>query len=250
MRLELANFFEHNNKVAVAFSGGVDSAYLLYVASKCGADVTAFYVKSQFQPQFEYEDAIRLASELNVKMHTISLDVLQCENVVRNPANRCYYCKQLIFEAIIENAHNLGYTLIVDGTNASDDADDRPGMKALKELSVRSPLRECGLTKDMIRAYSKEAGLFTWDKPAYACLATRICTGEEITERKLQITEKAEQFLFELGFSNFRIRMIGNCAKLQFTREDKQRFYKYEQKITNRLLEDYDEVIVDTEVRN
>lgn len=248
--MELSQFFEQHNKVAIAFSGGVDSAYLLYEASKCGADVTAFYVKSQFQPQFEYEDALRLASKLNVKLQTITLDVLQCKEITGNPANRCYYCKQQIFEAIITHAKSAGYNLIVDGTNASDDVADRPGMKALEELRVRSPLRECGLTKAMIRERSREAGLFTWNKPAYACLATRIRTGEQITEEKLQITEACEQFLFELGFTNFRIRMVGRTAKLQFTKEDQLRFYELEQKITNRLLEDYDEVIVDTEVRN
>lgn len=248
--MDLSQFFEQNNKVAIAFSGGVDSAYLLYMAAKCGVDVTAFYVKSQFQPQFEYEDAVRLAKQLDVKMQTMSLDVLACEAVVKNPANRCYYCKQQIFTAILEHAKNAGYSLVLDGTNASDDADDRPGMKALQELCVRSPLRECGLTKDVIRARSREAGLFTWDKPAYACLATRIRTGETITEKKLAITEAAEAFLFDLGFTDFRIRMIGSSAKLQFTKQDQVRFYELEQKITNRLLEDYDEVIVDTEVRN
>ena len=250
MIMELTDFFEQNRRVAIAFSGGVDSAYLLFMATKCGADVAAFYVKSQFQPQFEYEDACKLANDLGVKLYTIELDILQCENVVSNPDNRCYFCKRKIFEAIIQGAHEAGYTVIADGTNASDDADDRPGMKVLRELSVCSPLRMCGLTKAMIRKCSREAGLFTWNKPAYACLATRVKTGEIITEKKLRITEAAEQYLFEQGFRDFRVRMRGTKAVLMFTSQDKERFYKYETQITNRLLEDYSAVIVDSEVRN
>ena len=131
-----------------------------------------------------------------------------------------YHCKKVIFETIVEAATKDGYTLLIDGTNASDDSADRPGMKALTELSVRSPLRECGLTKDEIRRLSKEVGLFTWDKPAYACLATRIPTGEEITAAKLQRTEAAENFLSSLGFTDFRVRSREGVAKIQVTAED------------------------------
>ena len=106
---------------------------------------------------------------------------------------------------------------MLDGTNASDDEGDRPGMRAIRELSVFSPLRDCGLTKEEIRLRSKEAGLFTWDKPAYACLATRIPTGEPITEEKLKVTEAAENFLFSLGLTNFRVRRMGDAARLQVT---------------------------------
>ena len=125
---------------------------------------------------FEYNDAMRLAEQIGARVRVIEVDVLADERVRQNPSNRCYYCKQAIFGNILRAAAEDGYTLILDGTNASDDEGDRPGMKALKELQVRSPLRECGLTKDMIRQLSRQAGLFTWDKPAYACLATRIRT--------------------------------------------------------------------------
>lgn len=243
--MDLSQFFKQNNKVAVAFSGGVDSAYLLYRAAKSGADVKAYYVKSKLQPQFEYEDAITLAAKLNVPMQTICLDVLSCEEIVKNTADRCYHCKRRIFEAIIHCAKEDGYTLVLDGTNASDDATDRPGMKALEELSVRSPLRECGFTKDRIRDGARSAGLSTWDKPAYACLATRIKTGEAITEEKLRKTEAAELFLDSLGFRDFRVRMLGNDALLQLTKQDKERFYQNEMEILARLKRDYKNVTVD-----
>ena len=246
--MTIEQFFDKNRKVAIAFSGGVDSAYLLYEAVKCKADVKAYYVRSQFQPQFEYEDALRLADEIGADMSVIDVDVLSFDAIVCNPSNRCYYCKQQIFGNILEHAKRDGYTVILDGTNASDEEGDRPGMKALKEMEVKSPLRECGLTKDMIRALSKEAGLFTWDKPAYACLATRIATGETITKEKLQATEVSEMYLANLGFTDFRVRRVGDTAKLQFKRNQIEDAFAQEEKIKTELMKYYSEVIIDTGV--
>lgn len=247
--MELKDFFNENPKVAIAFSGGVDSAYLLYEAIKCGVDVTAFYVKTQFQPEFEYQDALRLARELNATMHVINADALGCQEVVNNPENRCYYCKRNIFSKIIEVASEKGYSLILDGTNASDDASDRPGMVALKEMSVRSPLRECDLTKTMIRQLSKEAGLFTWDKPSYACLATRIRTGETITNEKLMIIEQSEAYLMKMGFKDFRIRMQGVKGKIQIRKEQFPLYFENEDVINTELRKYYDDIILDPEGR-
>lgn len=247
--MTITDFFTRYPKVAIAFSGGVDSAFLLYVGKCAKADVTAYYVKTQFQPQFEYEDAKRLAEELAVPMKVIKLDILQDEIIKKNPDNRCYFCKQHIFSAILQAAKADGYELVADGTNASDDAADRPGMKALAELSVRSPLRECGLTKDEIRRLSKEAGLFTWDKLAYACLATRIKSGEPVTEEKLKITEAAEGFLTGLGFSDFRVRMIGNMARLQVKKEQFALALEKKEEIVTELKNYYDAVMLDLEGR-
>ena len=155
--MELNEFFAAHPEVAVAFSGGVDSAYLLYAAKRAAKRVKAYYACSAFQPQFELEDAKRLAAELDVQMQILPLDVLADAQVTANPKNRCYYCKKRIFGAITAQARHDGFTVLLDGTNASDDAGDRPGMKALEELSVLSPLRLCGLTKAQIRALSKEA---------------------------------------------------------------------------------------------
>ena len=178
--MDLQQFFKENPRVAIAFSGGVDSSYLLYAALRYGARVRAYYVNSAFQPRFELEDARRLAGDLHADLR----DVLSSPTVTANPPDRCYHCKRVIFRTIAAAAVEDGFPVLLDGTNASDDAGDRPGMRALRELSVRSPLRECGLTKDEIRRLSREAGLFTWDKPAYACLATRIPTGQPITPRR------------------------------------------------------------------
>lgn len=248
--MELKDFFAQNPKAAIAFSGGVDSAYLLYAAKSCGADVKAYYVKSPFQPAFELEDAERLARELAADMEIIYLNVLENEQIASNPPRRCYYCKRAIMSAIMKKAAADGYGLLLDGSNASDDAADRPGMQALAELSVCSPLRECGLTKTMIRSLSKEAGLFTHEKAAYACLATRIPSGEAITIDKLEATERAEEFLNSLGFENFRVRLFNGSARLQLRAADMTKALAMRQTITDELTKYYASVMLDLEARD
>ena len=247
--MTLTEFFHENQKAAIAFSGGVDSAYLLYAALQSGADVRAYYVKSAFQPQFELDDARRLAETLSADMRVLDVDILADETVAANPPDRCYHCKRRIFSAIASAAAADGYTLLLDGTNASDDAGNRPGMRALWELSVRSPLRECGLTKPEIRRLSREAGLFTWDKPAYACLATRVPAGERLTAEKLENTERAEDFLFSLGFTDFRVRLFNGAARLQLPAEQLPRLLERRAEILSELKKTYSAVVLDLEVR-
>ena len=247
--MTLQDFFCENPRAAIAFSGGVDSAYLLSEAIRCGAQVKAYYVKTAFQPRFELEDACRLVEELGGDMEILPVDILCHSIIAANPADRCYHCKKVIFETILQAARRDGFTLLLDGTNASDDASDRPGMRALRELSVCSPLRECGLHKEEIRLLSKEAGLFTWDKPAYACLATRIPTGEAITQQKLERTEKAESYLTALGFRDFRVRSEKDTAKLQITEKDLPKVLEYREAIINELKQHYKAVLLDLEVR-
>lgn len=247
--MELKQFFEIHPEVAVAFSGGVDSAYLLYAAKRYGNRVKAYYVKTAFQPQFELEDAFRLASELDADMEVLDVDIL-CNSVITgNPADRCYHCKKELFFHILKAAKEEGFSVLLDGTNASDEASDRPGMRAITELSVRSPLREYGLTKPEIRRLSKEAGLFTHDKPAYACLATRIPTGEPITKEKLYRTEQAEGYLSVMGFQDFRVRSQGNIAKIQVTETDLTLLIQHREDILNELKKYYTNVMLDLEVR-
>ena len=243
--MNLNDFFKDNPKSALAFSGGVDSAYLLYAAIESGADVHAYYVKTDFQPEFEFEDAKRLASELGAEMTVIYLDVLGDPEVEANPKDRCYHCKKHIFRAIIDKALKDGYDLILDGTNASDDIADRPGVRALREYGVRSPLRECGLTKDMIRELSREAGLFTWDKPAYACLATRIQTDQKITYRDLKAVEACEGFMADLGFRDFRVRVRGDKAIVQIREEDFDRYSADKDEIEGTIIRYFDSVSLD-----
>lgn len=247
--MNLPEYFAQTPEAAIAFSGGVDSAYLLYVALQSGARVRAYYVKSAFQPQFELDDAMKLAGQLQADMQIIVADVLAAEIIAANPPDRCYHCKKIIFEAIAEAAGEDGFTVLLDGTNASDEEGDRPGMRALRELSVQSPLRICGLTKEEIRCLSREAGLFTWDKPAYACLATRIPVGEKITEQKLSATEAAEDYLFDLGFTDFRVRMEGDIARLQFPDSQMNRALEKRKEILRELKKYYRAVLLDLETR-
>ena len=248
--MTLEQFFKQHPRIALAFSGGVDSAYLLYAAAKYGADIKAYYVKTAFQPQFEYEDAIKLADSLHINMETIHLDVLSDDRITLNPANRCYFCKKRIMTAILEAALRDGFSVIVDGTNASDVVADRAGYQALQELQILSPLRLCGLTKDEIRRLSREAGLFTHNKPAYACLATRIPTGTAITAELLERTERSEEYMRQLGFSDFRIRTRENTAVIQLPDSQFPLLMQHREIIWKRLKQDYSSVLLDLEVRN
>ena len=248
--MTLSRFFRENPRAALGFSGGVDSAYLLYAALTAGAQVKAYYVKSPFQPRFELEDARRLAEELGADWEVLEGDPLADPQVAENPPNRCYFCKRLMFGRIAEAARRDGFSLLLDGTNASDDEGDRPGMQALRELEVRSPLRECVLTKDEVRRLSREAGLFTWNKPAYACLATRLPVETPITPEDLARTEKAEDYLFSLGFTDFRVRQMGNAAKLQLPDAQLAHIVEAREQIVATLKQWYDTVLLDLEVRD
>lgn len=236
--MDIKAFFKKYNSAAIAFSGGVDSAFLLYCAKECGADVTAYYVKSAFQPQFEFEDAKRIASELEIPLKIIETNILDYDEVRRNDPLRCYYCKRHIFSQIKAQAKSDGYSVILDGTNASDDSGDRPGMKALEELKVLSPLRLCGYTKDEIRKQAKNAGLFLWNKPAYACLATRIKPNEEITPNALNFVEKAEMFMMNLGFKNIRVRVSQNEATI-ILKDNNQELLKEKRNIIEKEFSQY-----------
>ena len=247
--MTLHDFFVRHPSVAVAFSGGVDSAYLLYAAKKYAERVRAYYVKSAFQPAFELEDAKRLAAELKADMRILVLNVLEIPGIRENPPDRCYLCKKAIFGVMQEAAKADGFSVLLDGTNASDDIGDRPGTRALAEFSVLSPLRECGLTKEEIRRLSRNAGLFTWDKPAYACLATRLPAGEKITAQKLKATETAEEYLFSLGFTDFRIRSQEGNARIQLPEHQLPHLLERRADILRRLKEFYKTVSLDLEVR-
>lgn len=213
--MTLSQFFKDHPKIALAFSGGTDSAYLLWAARNAGADVGAYFVSTPFQPTFEEADAHRLAQELGLPLRVVPVDVLAAEHVADNPPRRCYYCKKALFTALKAQAAADGYDTVIDGTNASDNAGDRPGMEALRELGVLSPLRLCGVTKEDVRRESRAAGLFTWEKPSYACLATRFPTGRTITPPELWKVEAGEAALMARGYRNLRLRLREDGALLQ-----------------------------------
>ena len=247
--MTLEQFFQENPKCALGFSGGVDSAYLLYAGVRAGADIRPYFIKTAFQPAFELADARKLAEGLGVEVTVLELDALADPRVAANPADRCYFCKQNLFRTLKERAIADGYPVLLDGTNASDEAGDRPGMRALAELSVRSPLRECGLTKAEIRARSREAGLFTWDKPAYACLATRVPAGETITAETLARVEGAEDALFRLGYTDFRVRVFHGAARLQLPRGQMERAVREAETIQAALKPYFTPILLDLEGR-
>lgn len=243
--MELREFFERHPKCALAFSGGTDSALLLCEARRLGADVKAYFVKGPFQPQFELEDARRLAKELGAEMEVIETDVLALPEVAENGPRRCYYCKRAIFSLIFERARRDGYDTVIDGTNASDKVDDRPGMQAIAELGVLSPLRMCGVTKAQVRELSAEAGLFTARKPSYACLATRVPTGTAITREALEKVERGEEALREMGFSDLRLRLEGTGARLELPAAQLPAVVQNRERVLKALLPSFSRVTVD-----
>ena len=247
--MTLAEYFSTHPRAALAFSGGVDSAYLLWAGKHYGCDLTAYYVHTAFQPEFEFRDAQRLAQEVGVPMVVVETDILAVPLAAANGPDRCYHCKKALFTKLWETARRDGHTLLLDGTNASDDAGDRPGMKALRELAVESPLRLCGRTTADVRASSKEAGLFTWDKPAYACLATRVPTGQAITKEDLARVEKAEDALFALGFTDFRVRLLADAARIQLPEDQWDRAAGQRKKILAALKPWFSAVTLDLETR-
>lgn len=247
--MELRAFFENHPSGALAFSGGTDSALLVWAAARYGMNWHAYYVKTPFQPAFELEDAKKVAALCGLPLHIIEADPLSDSTIAANPCDRCYYCKHLIFSTIAQQAAAHRHTLLIDGTNASDREDDRPGMKALRELSVRSPLRECGITKAEVRRLSREAGLPTWDKPAYACLATRIPTGTAITRTDLERIEQGEAFLQDLGLRDFRLRLRGDTALLQVTEAFYPLVQEKQAEIFGVLAPLFAKTVVDTQFR-
>ncbi|MBQ2839927.1 MAG: ATP-dependent sacrificial sulfur transferase LarE [Oscillospiraceae bacterium] len=248
--MTLCDFFKRCPKVAVALSGGVDSVYLMNEAKACGADVRAYFVKTEFQPEFELRDAHLAAKAAEVPLCVISFSVLDDENTVKNGEDRCYYCKRAIMQIITATAKSDGYDVICDGTNASDDISDRPGYRALGELSVISPLRICGISKAEVRKRAKAMGLSVWNKPSYACLATRIPQNERITEDTLRKTENAEDYLRNLGFSDFRVRVSRGNAKVELCSKDRELALLNMKKLEEELKKYYLTVLFDLEARN
>ena len=216
----LINNLKSLNKVAIAFSGGVDSSFLLYAASQAlGENVLAITANSSVLPHSEFDDAKKLCDKLGVRHIVLDFDPLSVDEFRNNVSDRCYYCKKNLMSLMIDVAKEQGYDILAEGSNIDDGLDYRPGAKALKELGIISPLKEAGLSKQDIRDLSNKYNLPTWDKPSYACLATRIPYGEEITSLKLSMVEKSEALLHEYGFLQSRVRVHGNVARLEIMPE-------------------------------
>jgi uncharacterized protein len=204
------------SKIMIAFSGGVDSAFLVKVAGDVlGKNVIAVTAKSATFPERELHEAVQFCRQEEINHLIIESEELDDPEFGKNPFNRCYLCKKQLFGKILSIAADYGMESVVEGSNVDDLSDYRPGRQALEELGIQSPLLQAGLTKEEIRLLSREHGLTTWDKPSFACLSSRIPYGEEINKKKLQMIDLAEQFLLDLGFRQVRVRYHGDIARIE-----------------------------------
>ncbi len=220
---------EKLGSLAIGFSGGVDSTFLLKVAYDILADkALAVIAKSSTYPEREFRQAEDFVIKMGIKYVVIVSEEIDIEGFSGNPTNRCYYCKKELFTKVMEVARENGIQYMADGANVDDLNDYRPGMLATKELQVVSPLKDSGLTKDEIRILSKEMDLRTWDKPAFACLASRFPYGQEITAEKLGMVDKAEQYLLDLGLRQVRVRHHGELARIEVSVNERKKFFDEE----------------------
>ncbi len=239
---DLKNYFKKLGSVAIAFSSGVDSTFMLKVAHDLLVDkAVAVTVKSHLFPVREKDEASEFCKKEGIEHIFVDSDELNIPGFKENPKNRCYLCKKELFKEIIEVAkqHNLAY--VCEGSNLDDNGDYRPGLQAVAELGVKSPLRECNLWKSEIRAISKELGLDTWKKPSFACLASRFVYGETISVEKLDMVDRAEQLLLNLGFEQERVRIhsfgngetSGTIARIEIKPEEFSKVLANQEKIVS-----------------
>lgn len=236
-RMALINYFKDLGKVAIAFSGGTDSSLLVKVAMETlGAEnVLAVTVRSPLIPNRELDESVEFCKAQGVEHIVIDANVLDIEEVRSNAPNRCYACKYTIFKGLILVAKRKGIVNICEGSNADDVNDYRPGFKAVVELGVKSPLLELGITKNDVRQMLKDYGLSVWNKPSFACLASRFAYGEIIDDVKLKMVENAEQYLFDLGYNQFRVRIHGDLARVEVNHSDFDRIINDSDRINSRL---------------
>ena len=226
---QLEQHIKQMGSLAVAYSGGVDSTFLLKVSQDVLQDlVIAVTARSATYPEREFKGAAEFAHSNEIRHIVIEFEELQIEGFADNPLNRCYLCKHELFSKIKEVAIKHHIQFIAEGSNIDDLDDYRPGIHAIKELGIISPLKDTGLGKDDIRKLSKQMGLPTWDKPAFACLASRFPYGVKITREKLAMVDRAEQYFLDLGFKQVRVRHHGDTARIEVSRAELRKFFDLE----------------------
>lgn len=238
---KLKKYLKSLESVAVAFSSGVDSTFLLKIAHEVlGDKVIAVTAESASFPKREKNEAEDFCKKENIRHFLIKSEELNIEGFKHNPPNRCYLCKSHLFKEIKNLAKNEKINEVVEGSNTDDNGDYRPGLQAIAELGIKSPLRYADLSKDDIRILSKEMGLSTWQKPSFACLSSRFVYGEEITEEKLNMIDKAEQLLLDLGFKQVRCRIHGKMARIEINPDEFNKILDSE--IRNKIYNEYKEI--------
>ena len=236
--VELHRYIRKLRSLVIAFSGGVDSTFLLKAAHDVlGDNVIAVTARSVSFPQRELNEAMDFCRSEGIHHIVVDSEELDIDGFSHNPVNRCYLCKHELFEKILAIAEQNNIRYVAEGSNMDDEGDYRPGLQAVAELHIKSPLRDVGLNKQEIREYSRQLGLRTWDKQPFACLSSRFPYGEEITEQKLRMVDKAEQLLLDLGFHQLRVRIHGEIARIEVLPDEFEKVLSCRERITRAFKE-------------
>lgn len=237
--LELKKYLSSLNSVAVAYSSGVDSTFLLKTAVDTlhRDNVLALTAKSHSFPKRELDESIQFCKSENIRQIVFESEELSIDGFSNNPPDRCYICKKELFSKIKSIARENNINAVIEGSNADDINDYRPGMRAVAELEILSPLKKVGLTKNEIRALSKQLGLKTWNKQSFACLSSRFVYGEKITVQKLDMIDKSEQLLLDLGFKQVRVRIHNDVARIEVLPNETERVMQFKDTINSKLKE-------------
>ena len=236
--VELHRYIRKLRSLVIAFSGGVDSTFLLKAAHDVlGDNVIAVTARSVSFPQRELNEAMDFCRSEGIRHIVVDSEELDIDGFSHNPVNRCYLCKHELFEKILAIAEQNNIRYVAEGSNMDDEGDYRPGLQAVAELHIKSPLRDVGLNKQEIREYSRQLGLRTWDKQPFACLSSRFPYGEEITEQKLRMVDKAEQLLLDLGFHQLRVRIHGEIARIEVLPDEFEKILSCRERISRAFKE-------------